>query len=186
MSDLVAAFAVGTSTAYLGVFPFTSLTLSTHAERVFLLASELFFSPHSPPLFYYFTFFLQLSTMGTPPPTKSSISGDLPIRSAKPHKQDEVSKSEYTMATPEPLVTSDKTPEQVVETAKKVMMDPQAQDMERELATAMGTHVGRRKRKPRRPKSKRGQGKPTGFEEYYAEGPITPKEYEEMRKLYDP
>ncbi|EPS32590.1 hypothetical protein PDE_07550 [Penicillium oxalicum 114-2] len=42
------------------------------------------------------------------------------------------------------------------------------------------------KHKRRRPKSKRGADKPTGFEDYYADGPMTPVEYEEIRKLYDP
>ncbi|KAJ5488898.1 hypothetical protein N7539_003788 [Penicillium diatomitis] len=42
------------------------------------------------------------------------------------------------------------------------------------------------KRRSRRPKSKRGIGKPTGFEDYYADGPMTPAEHEEIRQIYDP
>lgn len=130
--------------------------------------------------------------MKTPPPIATAISGDLPIRSAIPLKQEESLKKEEaseeattikSSESPKPVSTA---PVQVIETAKKVSMDPQIQNLETELAEAVGTNVGRKKRKHRRPKSKRGQGKPTGFEEYYCEGPITPKEYEEMRKLYDP
>lgn len=125
--------------------------------------------------------------METSPPTKTTISGDLPIRSAKPLKQEDASQKANIMKPPEPPKIIDSGPRQVIEAVKKVTVDPQARDFEKELATTtMTTSVGRKKPKHRRPKSKRGQGKPTGFEEYYAEGPITPKEYEEMRKLYDP
>lgn len=80
----------------------------------------------------------------------------------------------------------DATPAQVIETAKKVMIDPQPQTFEKELANTVGATVGRKKPKSKRPKSKRGHGKPTGFEEYYAEGPITAAKYEELRKVYGP
>jgi hypothetical protein len=42
------------------------------------------------------------------------------------------------------------------------------------------------KSRRRKPKSKRGLGKPTGFEEYYADGPMTPAEHEKSRRIYDP
>ncbi|KAJ5098367.1 hypothetical protein N7532_005368 [Penicillium argentinense] len=38
----------------------------------------------------------------------------------------------------------------------------------------------------KRPRSKRGQqGKPTGFEEYFCDGPMTPMDHAEITKLYD-
>ncbi|KAF5859634.1 hypothetical protein ETB97_002607 [Aspergillus alliaceus] len=43
---------------------------------------------------------------------------------------------------------------------------------------------GKKKRKPKS-KAKHGRGKPTGFEEYYVDAPITPKEFEEEKALYD-
>lgn len=106
---------------------------------------------------------------------KNTISGDLPIRSRRGDQEP-----------PQSPDIPDATPEQVIETAKKVMIDPKPRDFEQELASTVGTTVGKKKPRHRRPKSKRGHGKPTGFEEYYAEGPMTPKEYEETRKLYDP
>lgn len=124
--------------------------------------------------------------MEIPSPTKTTISGDLPIRSAKPLRQEDLPEKANTTEGPASQKVINPVPQQVTEADKKVMIDSQVQDLETEVATAVGTNVGRKKPKHRRPKSKRGQGKPTGFEEYYAEGPITPKEYEEMRKLYDP
>ncbi|KAJ5086521.1 hypothetical protein NUU61_007828 [Penicillium alfredii] len=44
----------------------------------------------------------------------------------------------------------------------------------------------KKRSRKRRPKSKRGQGKPTGFEDFYADAPVTPEEYEELCELYDP
>ncbi|KAL2821691.1 Argonaute complex, subunit Arb1 [Aspergillus granulosus] len=41
-----------------------------------------------------------------------------------------------------------------------------------------------RKKKNRRPKSKRGKNKPTGFEEYYVDAPITVEEHQLERELY--
>lgn len=111
------------------------------------------------------------------------ISGEL---SAMPIKQEDIRENQKISELPQSPDMPDATPEQVIETAKKVMIDPKPSDFEQELASTVGTTVGKKKPRRRRPKSKRGHGKPTGFEEYYAEGPITPKEYEETRKLYDP
>lgn len=124
--------------------------------------------------------------METLSPTKITISGDLPIRTAKPLKQEDLSEKANTMESPDHQKVIDPPTQQVIGAGKMVMIDSQVQDLETEVATAVGTNVGRKKPKHRRPKSKRGQGKPTGFEEYYAEGPITPNEYEQMRKLYNP
>lgn len=65
-------------------------------------------------------------------------------------------------------------------------------------------HKKKKKKKKKKPKSKRGlvrcpssissfrtlhpkclQNKPTGFEEYYVDAPITPEEFEKERELYD-
>ncbi|PYI06369.1 hypothetical protein BO78DRAFT_461311 [Aspergillus sclerotiicarbonarius CBS 121057] len=43
----------------------------------------------------------------------------------------------------------------------------------------------KKKRSKPRPKSKRGKNKPTGFEEYYVDAPITPQQYEDEREIYD-
>ncbi|KAE8378783.1 Argonaute complex, subunit Arb1 [Aspergillus bertholletiae] len=42
----------------------------------------------------------------------------------------------------------------------------------------------KKRRKPKS-KAKHGKGKPTGFEEYYVDTPMTPKEHEEEKALYD-
>lgn len=122
--------------------------------------------------------------MGTP--LHNTISGDLPIRSRMPTKREDTRENQKTSELPQSPDIPDASPEQVIETVKKVMIDPEPKDFEQELASTVSTAVGKKKPKRRRPKSNRGHGKPTGFEEYYAEGPITPREYEETRKLYDP
>ncbi|KKA21456.1 hypothetical protein T310_4491 [Rasamsonia emersonii CBS 393.64] len=42
----------------------------------------------------------------------------------------------------------------------------------------------KKKKKNRKPKSKRGQDKPTGFEEYYVDAPMTPDEHDYEREIY--
>ncbi|KAI9836641.1 MAG: hypothetical protein M1819_001275 [Sarea resinae] len=42
------------------------------------------------------------------------------------------------------------------------------------------------KKKKKKSKSKKGASKPTGFEEYYVDAPLTPAEFEEERNIYDP
>lgn len=44
--------------------------------------------------------------------------------------------------------------------------------------------AAKKKKKKSRPKSKRGQSAPNGFEEYYADGPATPEQFEEEQSLY--
>ncbi|KAJ5799870.1 uncharacterized protein N7518_001938 [Penicillium psychrosexuale] len=44
----------------------------------------------------------------------------------------------------------------------------------------------KKKKNKRRPKSQRGENAPTGFEPFYADAPITPKEFEENKNIYDP
>ncbi|EAW13015.1 uncharacterized protein ACLA_014520 [Aspergillus clavatus NRRL 1] len=43
----------------------------------------------------------------------------------------------------------------------------------------------KKKKRSNRPKSKRGKNKPTGFEEYYVDAPITPEEYANEQEIYD-
>ncbi|CAG8332228.1 unnamed protein product [Penicillium salamii] len=43
-----------------------------------------------------------------------------------------------------------------------------------------------KKKKKRRPKSQRGIGAPTGFEPWHADAPMTPAEFEENKRIYDP
>ncbi|KIW81854.1 hypothetical protein Z517_04880 [Fonsecaea pedrosoi CBS 271.37] len=42
------------------------------------------------------------------------------------------------------------------------------------------------KKKRRKPASKRGLGKPTGFEDYFADPPLTPEQYAEEQEIYHP
>ncbi|CAG7930815.1 unnamed protein product [Penicillium olsonii] len=48
---------------------------------------------------------------------------------------------------------------------------------------AQGT---KKKKNKKRPKSQRGARAPTGFEPWHADAPITPQEFEENKKIYDP
>ncbi|KAE8149153.1 Argonaute complex, subunit Arb1 [Aspergillus avenaceus] len=43
----------------------------------------------------------------------------------------------------------------------------------------------KKKKRSSKPKSKRGKNKPTGFEEYYVDAPMTPDEYAEEKSIYD-
>lgn len=126
--------------------------------------------------------------MDSSTPSPNILTGDLPIRSRKPamQRQSEIPKQSAVTETSDPLDNIDTTPAQVPETPKKVAMNLQAENTEEGLSDTISASVGRRKPKRRRPKSKRGHGKPTGFEEYYAEGPITPAEHEELRKVFNP
>ncbi|KAI1624777.1 Argonaute siRNA chaperone complex subunit Arb1-domain-containing protein [Exophiala viscosa] len=44
----------------------------------------------------------------------------------------------------------------------------------------------KKKRKKAKPKSQRGLGKPTGFEDFFADAPMTPAQHAEEQELYDP
>lgn len=54
-----------------------------------------------------------------------------------------------------------------------------------EVAVGLGSAPKKKKKKSRKPKSKRGLGVPTGFEEYYVDAPVTPAEFVEEKGLYD-
>ncbi|KAF7596332.1 hypothetical protein BBP40_002076 [Aspergillus hancockii] len=52
-------------------------------------------------------------------------------------------------------------------------------------ATVNPAEPKKKKKSKSRFKNKRGQNKPTGFEEYYVDAPMTPEEYREEKSLYD-
>ncbi|KAE8321917.1 Argonaute siRNA chaperone complex subunit Arb1-domain-containing protein [Aspergillus sergii] len=54
-----------------------------------------------------------------------------------------------------------------------------------DMATVDLVAPKKKKKRKTKSKAKHGKGKPTGFEEYYVDVPITPKEYEEEKALYD-
>ncbi|RAK99031.1 uncharacterized protein BO80DRAFT_143151 [Aspergillus ibericus CBS 121593] len=92
---------------------------------------------------------------------------DLPLRPAKPEDATDAQQSEQG----KPGSATPQSPE-----------EQQAQD------PVMPVELGEPKKKKRskpRPKSKRGKNKPTGFEEYYVDAPITPQEFENERQIYD-
>ncbi|KAL4919790.1 Argonaute complex, subunit Arb1 [Aspergillus aurantiobrunneus] len=62
-------------------------------------------------------------------------------------------------------------------------MEQTLNQAENEGAT-LPPRIPKKKKKSRRPKSKRGKNKPTGFEEYYVDAPITAEEYEFELDLY--
>ncbi len=125
------------------------------------------------------------------PPHSTSISGDLPIRTIKPAETPVTAETESAI----PRIPSD-VPKSVTfedgpagESPKpKPRVGVPQTKLDDEVALRAGqimASVGT-KTKHRRPKSQRGLGKPTGFEEYYADGPLTPAEHEEMRRVYNP
>ncbi|KAJ5279348.1 hypothetical protein N7478_004720 [Penicillium angulare] len=125
--------------------------------------------------------------MENQPPNKTTISGDLPVRSARRTRQHDC------LMTPK---------EQAQREAKKVSIEDEANngpwpkpktgkkgtELDEEVSVVMGPDLAMqsKNKKTKRPKSKRGLGKPTGFEEWSAEGPMTPEEHEEDLALYDP
>ncbi|KAJ6134041.1 hypothetical protein N7523_000363 [Penicillium sp. IBT 18751x] len=54
------------------------------------------------------------------------------------------------------------------------------------FSDALAATVSKKRSRRRRPKSKRGNDKPTGFEEYFADGPLTPSEHAEMLEVFNP
>ncbi|GLA26349.1 hypothetical protein CBS147343_6811 [Aspergillus niger] len=60
---------------------------------------------------------------------------------------------------------------------------PKSQSLE-ELPIEIDQAKKKKKKSKARPKSKRGKNKPTGFEEYYVDAPITPEEFSAEKELY--
>ncbi|KAF3384968.1 Argonaute-binding protein 1 [Penicillium rolfsii] len=112
----------------------------------------------------------------------TTISGDLPIRIGKPMEastsKDSLWSSKPTMTEPTPYDQLPKSQPQVG--IYQTKLNEEVAIRAGEILACTGSKARRR-----RPKSKRGLGKPTGFEEYYADGPMTPAEHEENRRLYD-
>lgn len=125
------------------------------------------------------------------PPHSTSISGDLPIRTVKPAESPVMAETESALFqipsdVPKSVTFEDAPADQPAMPKPRVGV-PQTK-LDDEVALRAGqimASVGT-KTKHRRPKSQRGLGKPTGFEEYYADRPLTPAEHEEMRRIYDP
>ncbi|RDH31847.1 Argonaute complex, subunit Arb1 [Aspergillus welwitschiae] len=61
---------------------------------------------------------------------------------------------------------------------------PKSQSLE-ELPIEIDQAKKKKKKSKARPKSKRGKNKPTGFEEYYVDAPITPEEFSAEKELYN-
>ncbi|CAG8909271.1 unnamed protein product [Penicillium egyptiacum] len=55
-----------------------------------------------------------------------------------------------------------------------------------ELDDGSSSKSKKKKKNRRRPKSQRGENAPSGFEPFYADAPMTPKEFEENKSIYDP
>jgi hypothetical protein len=123
------------------------------------------------------------------PPT--TISGDLPIRTGKPMEPSISADAENTPSQdhswPSKPTTIETAPDDQLPKSKSQVGVPQTK-LDDEVAIRAGEIMASAgpKAKRRKPKSKRGLGKPTGFEEYYADGPMTPEEHEESHQLYDP
>lgn len=124
-----------------------------------------------------------------PPNHSTAISGDLPIRTNKQMKPSNPAEIENPPSQDTQLPSKNATMEEVPEDnpPKPRVGVPQTK-LDDEVALRAGEIMASVVHKPRRrkPKSKRGLGKPTGFEEYYADGPMTPAEHEESRRTYDP
>ncbi|KAJ5629559.1 hypothetical protein N7528_003216 [Penicillium herquei] len=118
------------------------------------------------------------------PPASPAISGDLPIRSARRIRQEDG------------LETQDSVKKVQVEEVKdepaqrKLKSGMTTTKFEETISEAVGpiiaARVSKKKKQNKRPKSKRGMGAPTGFEEWGADGPLTPEEHAEDMSLYDP
>ncbi|KAJ5690333.1 hypothetical protein N7462_004725 [Penicillium macrosclerotiorum] len=112
----------------------------------------------------------------------TTISGDLPIRTLKPLSGHELPQEALEAKNPPKKVEFEE-PEPHAKPKVGAIIHSKFED---ELGKKAGQLLAGRKVKHRRPKSQRGIGKPTGFEEYSADGPLTPKEWEEDREIYSP
>lgn len=53
------------------------------------------------------------------------------------------------------------------------------------LESLLPNSATKKKKKQKKPQSQRGLNKPTGMEEFFADSPMTPAQYEEIKKIYD-
>ncbi|RHZ46725.1 uncharacterized protein CDV56_102128 [Aspergillus thermomutatus] len=111
------------------------------------------------------------------PEIPSICSQELPLRPLKQHNDPK---------TEQPNMTTPSGP-QISKPVETTPPQPEANANQEELETIPVDLVEpkKKKKKTNRPKSKRGKNKPTGFEEYYVDAPITPEEYAEGREIYD-
>ncbi|PYH71540.1 uncharacterized protein BO88DRAFT_478266 [Aspergillus vadensis CBS 113365] len=79
---------------------------------------------------------------------------------------------------------TDQLPETPEDKPDSAPNSPKSQSLE-ELPIEFDQAKKKRKKSKTRPKSKRGKNKPTGFEEYYVDAPITPKEFSAEKELYN-
>ncbi|KAJ5165784.1 hypothetical protein N7492_006080 [Penicillium capsulatum] len=126
--------------------------------------------------------------MSSPPPTGKSISGNLPIRTTKPTVMESFDNPPFRQPQGSTQIASanmthDELPK--LQLSASPSMDKSEDETAQPAAVTSVGHK-KKKRRSRRPKSQRGKDRPTGFEEYNADGPLPPYEYEEDRMIYDP
>ncbi|PYH83835.1 hypothetical protein BO82DRAFT_372973 [Aspergillus uvarum CBS 121591] len=77
-----------------------------------------------------------------------------------------------------------------LESTDSVSIQAQADSIGKQEASASFDNIiikpKKKKKKSKKSRSKRGLGKPTGFEEYYVDVPMTPAEFETEQVLYNP
>ncbi|RAK87965.1 hypothetical protein BO79DRAFT_266717 [Aspergillus costaricaensis CBS 115574] len=79
---------------------------------------------------------------------------------------------------------TDRSPETSEDKPDSAPNSPKFQSLE-ELPIEFDQAKKKKKKSKTRPKSKRGKNKPTGFEEYYVDAPITPEEFSAEKELYN-
>ncbi|OJZ83958.1 hypothetical protein ASPFODRAFT_209672 [Aspergillus luchuensis CBS 106.47] len=79
---------------------------------------------------------------------------------------------------------TDQLPETPEDNPDSAPNSPKSQSLE-ELPIEFDQAKKKKKKSKTRPKSKRGKNKPTGFEEYYVDAPITPEEFSAEKELYN-
>ncbi|KAJ5832338.1 hypothetical protein N7474_000649 [Penicillium riverlandense] len=113
---------------------------------------------------------------------QTTISGDLPIRLARPKQLSPVQETEESTQSVDIQGMAG-----TLEPKPQPGVDPKFLEDEAAGQIDVSTILPENKKKGnRKPKSKRGRNAPTGFEDFYADPPVTPAEYQELRGLYDP
>ncbi|KAJ5656444.1 hypothetical protein N7507_008394 [Penicillium longicatenatum] len=118
---------------------------------------------------------------------KLSIAGDLPNGSAQAQQKDpgkEWNETQVPVQSAQINNAVDEPPKPITESEKTTLKLDEA------VAAVIGpqlvAQMQKKKKRERGPRGKRGVGKPTGFEEWSADGPLTPDEYKQNCGLYDP